>query len=201
MISTLHRCIFTHVPKTGGQSVLRAFGLPMTLADYRDPLPHILHPYGHRRLVLDRQFLDQGYFSSAFVRHPVSRLISGYSYLAAGGINMRDARYRDERLAQYGGDFRAFVEDLPSHLDAVHFRPQRQWLADDAGRMLRVSIGRFEALPQAWSRFAARAGLPAGLPHLNSSRHLDPGTDLDPGTLARIHAAYGDDYEEFGYVD
>lgn len=201
MISTLHRCIFTHVPKTGGQSVLRAFGLPMTLPDYQDPLPHILHPFGHRRLVMERDYLDQGYFSFAFVRHPVSRLISGYSYLAAGGINKRDARYRDERLAQYGGDFRAFVEDLDAHLEAVHFRPQRQWLADDDGHMLRVHVGRFEDLAQSWSRFAARTGLPADLPHVNGSRHLDRREGLNSATLARIHAAYGADYEEFGYVD
>lgn len=162
MISTSHRCVFVHIPKTAGQSVeqvfLDALGLDwqsrgaLLLRRNRNPAlgpPRLAH-------LLARDYVRRGYLSSeefaryfrfAFVRNPWDRVVSFYKYIGRPGEC----------------SFREFVLDrLPGRLwGRMHWfvRPQVDYLFDE-GQSLVDFVGRFESLDSDFSVVAERLGLP-----------------------------------------
>ena len=201
MISHLHRCIFTHVPKTGGKSVLAAFGLPMLGADYDGGLAHIEKPYGHRPLRIEREEPLADYFCFAFVRHPLDRLVSAFFYLDAGGCNRFDAAYRDQHLSVYKGDFLAFVEELERHTNHDHFRPQTWWLTSPEGVLLPDFIGRYETLQADFASIARRIGLETlPLARLNASHRPPAQTCYTEQARRKATEIYNEDFRLLGYT-
>lgn len=202
MISHRHRCIFIHVPKTAGKSVLALFGLPELGRDYVDRLPYIEDPYDHvpAASYVDAPFFRQ-YFKFAVVRNPWDRLVSAFSYLAAGGCNRFDAEYRDRHLARYEGNFQAFVRDLPRFVGHKHFVPQHEFLCDAAGNVLVDEVLRYEELAAGIGRLKVRLHLEgAELPHRNRSRHEPFRRCYTPESWQRVAEVYARDIALFGYA-
>lgn len=199
MISHHHRCVFTHVPKTAGKSVLAAFGLPMLARDYDGHLNYIEDAYGHRPLSSLLHRPEFAYFKFAFVRNPWDRLVSAFHYLDSGGCNAHDRAFRASHLARYRGDFAAFVHDLAGMIDGLHLRPQCHWLCDAKGRVLADFVGRFETVATDFSTVAMRLELPCRLPHLNSSARPCYRELYDRETSAIVHQLYRQDIDSFGY--
>lgn len=204
VISRKHRCVFVHVPKTGGQSVehvfLRSHGLdwktraPLLLRKNPDPSlgpPSLAHltaaeyvGCGH----LSPEEFD-AFFVFAFVRNPWSRLVSEWRY-----------RYQSR-----GIDFRSFVLEAfpePSWSDAsTHVMAQHDFLYDDTGRCLVDFVGRYERLQEDFATVAARVGLEsADLPHVNRSadrgRRKGRGTKTTAAPALPYPAYYDDETRE-----
>ena len=152
MICHKTKCLFIHVPKVAGKSVLSLFGLPLLGRDYNGSLPWIREPYGHARIVnYRRQPWFKDYFKFAFVRNPFDRLVSAFFYLNGGGINEWDRNFADAHLQIYDGDFQRFVlEGLDSVIDHTHFKPQIDWICEPGDDEPMVDfLGRFEELEKA----------------------------------------------------
>jgi hypothetical protein len=201
MISHLHRCIFIHVPKTAGKSILTLFGLPELGVNYKGELTHLEDPYDHipSMRYAPRPYFGE-YFKFAFVRNPWDRLVSAFHYLNAGGANPQDLQFREQYLSAYGGDFRSFVQDLPQFLKAKHFMPQSRLVCDEDGRVLLDFVGRFEALDEGVALIAERTGLRgAAVPHTNASRHGRYTDYYDAATRQRVAEVYARDIRVFGY--
>lgn len=199
MISHKHRCIFTHVPKSAGKSILAAFGLPMLARQYDNSLSYIEAPYGHLPLSRHWGGPEFAYFKFAFVRNPWDRLVSAFHYLDDGGCNRVDAAFRDAYLARYHGDFAAFVHDLGYFVPAQHFRPQVYWLCDTSGALLANFVGRYERLVEDFALVAERLSLPSALPRLNPSEHAHYREYYDQRTCAIVANIYRNDIQTFGY--
>ena len=199
MISHRHRCVFAHVPKTAGKSVIVAFGLPMLAGDYDGRLHYVEDAHGHQPLsgLIDR--LEFEYFKFGFVRNPWDRLVSAFFYLDRGGCNALDQAFRDSRLTPYAGEFRAFVRDLDKLIGFLHLRPQCHWLCDADGRVLADFVGRFETLANDFNAVAMRLGLPCVLSHLNATDHPSYRELYDSETSAVVRRVYRQDIETFGY--
>ena len=69
MINHQYRCIFIHIPKTGGKSVHRFFGT--NWQDHKD-----ISRYAEE--LTPETFTS--YYKFAVVRNPWNRLVSGYNY-------------------------------------------------------------------------------------------------------------------------
>lgn len=202
MISHRHRCIFIHVPKTAGKSLLTLFGLPVMGRDYRGELEHIEDPYDHIPVTryAGRPYFDE-YFKFAIVRNPWDRVVSAFHYLDAGGANALDARFRQEHLAEYEGDFARFVDDLPRVLKTRHFMPQTRLVCDEDGRILVDYLGRFENLAATVDLVAERCGLgEVTLPYTNASRHAPYQEYYDDATRRRVAEVYARDVRLLGYA-
>lgn len=201
MISHKHKCIFVHVPKTAGKSILGLFGLPEFGKDYVNRYDYIDHPYDHRPLFTycERDYFEE-YFKFAFVRNPWDRAVSTFLYLLRGGSNDQDARFRDQYLAKYTGSFEAFVQDLPAFLDTKFFAPQFVWVCDTEARPIVDFVGRFENLQQDLIAIGRRIAIdPSALSHRNVTEHghfRDYYTDNSRELVAR---AYAKDLALFGY--
>jgi len=202
VISHQHRCIFVHVPKTAGKSVLAEFGLPEHGRDYRQRMGHIEAPYDHHpiREYQGRPWFDE-YFKFGFVRNPWDRVVSAFFYLDAGGANAADAAFRAEHLAAFDGRFDLFVEGLPRLLEHKHLRPQTHWLTGADHRLAVDFVGRYERFSDDLALVCDRLGLGCGTPaHRNPSEHRDYRSYYDPVLVRQVAALYATDIEMFGYT-
>lgn len=200
MISHQHECIFTHVPKTGGKAVQAVFGLPLRRKEYDGRLGHIAEAFKHAPISLYRDRPEFRYFKFAFVRNPWDRLVSAFFYLDAGGCNEHDEKFRAIHLARYGGDFTAFVRDLPRHLEARHFRPQTDWLCDADDGLLPDFVGRFETIDRDFAIVANRLSIASRLPVMNQSLHAPYREAYDAVSREIVAEVYRRDIEMFGYA-
>jgi hypothetical protein len=173
-----YRCVFVHVPKTGGISVehvfLRLVGLtwdtrePLLLRANDDPAkgpPRLAHlkstEYVSCGYLSQEQF--ETYFKFSFVRNPWDRMVSEYKYR---GHPMR----------------MSFKTWLLGHLPPpgftdhyCHLVPQHEFIYDGEGRLLVDFVGRFESLQADFDAVCERLGIPrAFLPHENRSLETAP---------------------------
>ena len=185
MISHQHRCIFIHIPKVAGSSIVRFFdtacpqiapdSLPFDPNDkdkFRPPPPHLrASDYVRYGLATKAQF--DSYFKFAFVRNPFARLVSEYRY----------------RLLARKYDFTTWVtKEFPRpgwNDQYCHILPQYDFVYDDDGSLLVDFVGRFENLRTDFEQVCQKLKVPCGtLPRTNFSasvwrRHRGEGwTDM-----------------------
>lgn len=166
MISHAHQCIFVHIPKVAGTSIIDVFSndaQPESLSvDFRQhafipPPPHLpaLH-YLKYGLVTQQQFDD--YFKFSFVRNPWDRLVSEYKY----------------RRHPQNYCFKDFLfKHFPSPAwndEYCHVIPQYDFLFDDQGHQMVNFIGRYEHLADDFHHVCEVLSISqSNLPHKNRS--------------------------------
>ncbi len=167
------RCIYVHIPKTAGESIISYFlGL---LGDNVQTREKLLLFYNknpqHGPAILTHltaaEYLQHGFVNStefssffkfAFVRNPWDRLVSEYKF----------------RGYPWLFDFKSFLFKhfpRPGQADPyLHVKPQYDYLHDRDGRLLADFVGRFERLKEDFSAVCRRLGFcDHTLPHINSS--------------------------------
>ncbi|MCI5207272.1 MAG: hypothetical protein D3910_00405 [Candidatus Electrothrix sp. ATG2] len=174
MISHKNKCIFIHIPKvagtslisllrdTGNTAVTKEKNIPFSFDFNRidPPSPHLKAidyiKYGYTTA---DEF--NSYFKFAFVRNPWDRIVSEYKY------RRHPARY----------DFKTFLFHhfpQPSWTDAYcHVIPQYYFLYDDSNKCLVDYVGRFENLESDFRKVCHSLNLPElKIPHKNKSLSL-----------------------------
>lgn len=131
---------------------------------------------------------NQPILTVAFVRHPLSRIVSVYNHLIV------DQEYPtfDAIGFEHGMGF----EDFCEHLLALDIHDCDKHLQLQASQMDKVPhvgevwIGRVDQLEQHWQDFLAFTGLHcAGVPHYNKRAYLTPWTGYYSVNLAKMVAA------------
>lgn len=173
MICHPYRCVFIHIPKTGGISVEHVFlslvGLtwdtraPLLLRGNDDPSkgpPRLAHLKGSEYVSLGYLGPEQfdAYFKFSFVRNPWDRMVSEYKYR---GHPMR-MPFKTWLLRHL---------PPPGFTDAYcHLIPQYEFIYDADGRLLADFVGRYESLQADFDRVCERLGIEkTPLPHENRS--------------------------------
>lgn len=187
-----HNCVFIHVPKCAGSSICSA------LFDGNGPghLPYYWY---------QQQFPEHctRSFKFAFVRDPLERAYSAYTYLRTHPNGTRDLQAHT--LTSSYRDFDQFAAHWlhPDNLRRqLHFAPQTDFLVDEVGRMSMDFIGRQEHLVRDFHYLCERLGVSAALPHLNASqdRRREPARQFcSLRTRQLVQRAYERDYEVLGY--
>src|SRR4051812_27200363 len=155
-------------------------------------------------------------FKFAFVRHPVDRLLSLYSYAhkLAEGTPMtpeeqaaldRDGtlpdrppyRYKAVRAALKSKSFSDFALHPLTWQDAGS-QPQWESVCDSAGKLIVDFIGKVETIQDDWARITTQLGLEAELEVRNASGGRSV-SQLTPQALAMVRERYAKDFELFGY--
>lgn len=205
MISHRYRCIFIHIPKTGGTSIEDVIWPgPRSEAElwmgFVKPFRNKYQTGGLQHLKA-RQIREEvgaeafaSYFKFAIVRNPWDKVISQWSYL---------------RLRKDLQDYLGVSADAPlgRYLDAisgsdhVQVMPQADFILDENDRPLVDMIGRFETLEADAGRVFERIGLTdVMLPHTTrSTRDRDYRIYFDDETRQRVAELYGRDIARFGY--
>lgn len=205
MISHRHKCIFIHIPKTGGSSINPLLwpgkrteaDLWMGFVDrFRNKyqtggLQHLLARYVREEVGSE---VFASYFKFAFVRNPFDRLVSQYAYLS------QRADLREYLQVPEGTPFRDYVR-IVEDSDHVQVKPQIEFTHDVDGTQLVDFIGRFERYEEGFNHVMTVLGLPdLQLPHNNQSvRERDYRQYYDDETAEIVAVRYAADLAAFGY--
>lgn len=184
-----YHCIFIHIPKTAGSSVLYSL--------FGEPSRHV--PYFVYQRTNPGKF--GRYFKFAFVRNPWDRLVSSYFYLRNGGSGGEDKDWSDRNLVRYP-DFRSFVHGWVNEQNVMtwrHFVPQSYYVLDRNGAMMLDFLGRYERLAEDFRHIADRLGRNVAIKAMNASEHAPYSSYYDEETSAIVRRVYARDIEAFGY--
>ena len=196
-ISMRKRILFIHIPKTGGQSINKALGVPN---HSHLPLhnPHTFSLYQESTLCF------------SVVRNPLKRAESLYNWY-------RDFQYYPKRkrrpenialaLMARKFDINQFWDaiDIPYISRATHiFRPQEWFLREISnvpGVCGEVKILRYESLTDDWQRLRKLSGnkLPESIPWQNASGIKGDKQVLSGESRQRVIDLYRDDFKRFNY--
>jgi len=201
MMNHQYRCIFIHIPKTGGKSVQRFFGT--NWQDHKDISRYAreLEPHVFTK-----------YYKFAVVRNPWDRLVSDYNYQKKKGSQADHSLFiHDER-----GNKRSFNEWLeavvsdpfccePTQWGAdvsqgIHrWSPQVDWISIN-GKIAVDRVLRMENLQRDFAELGCILGLPSReLPCYNWRSHRHYSYYHNESTRRVVEKYYAKDIETFGY--
>jgi hypothetical protein len=145
-----NNCVFIHVPRSAGTSILRALGKKK---GGRDHLPWYVYYSANPR------YFKQAY-KFAFVRNPWSRVFSAYSYLKSGGNNCDDLV-----VAKMINKYKDFDDFVVNGLGRGYFRnhllfiPQSEFVLNGDGSLAVNFLGRYERLDEDFSFVAKQLSI------------------------------------------
>jgi hypothetical protein len=207
MISHVHRCIFVHIPKTGGTSIenivwprpeQRTSGdLWMGFIDkYHNKyqtggLQHLLARHIRTEIGTAR---FEGYFKFTVVRNPWDKAVSQYAYMS----ERQDLR---EFIGMREGDsFKRYLELIGTR-GHVQWEPQLAFVNDLDGNSIVDYVGRFERFSESVRHVLDRIGVDCPqIPHEARSKREPYQTYYDRESMEMVGSLYKADIEAFGYT-
>jgi len=173
MICHQYKCVYVHIPKTGGQSIERVFMDLLGLTwETRAPLllrindrpevgpPRLAHLKAEQYVrfnYLSQEAFDD-YFKFAFVRNPWGRMVSIYKFM---GFDKK-IDFKPFLL----GMFKKYIFEQQNWFVG----PQSDFVYSREGELLVDFLGRFEDLEHGFDYVCEQIGIPATiLPHINQS--------------------------------
>ena len=208
MISSAHKFIFVHVPKTGGNSIQTLLE-PVsddrrTVVAHQDGIERFdvigpVTPRKHTTLAEYASLLGDGFRSMRVVvgcRHPLDRLVSAYFsphrwFVESGGKwQSREPHW----------DLDRFMQMVQETVPAANF------LRIDGEVRVPDFVIRFENLQDDFDRFVATAAIPiadTSLPHRNrgvATAFLEEAIRRDNRVLQMVERVYREDFDLFGYA-
>ena len=205
IVSHRHRFVFFAVPRTGTHAVREALQSCLGDEDWQQqsltaqarlPVPALAQVgHGHLTLRQVRAHLPEtvwrDYFKFAIVRNPYDRFVS-----ACAMLNRRNPDYsgRETAFMKRAIRFRRFQQ-------RALIRPQRQLLADAAGKLGMDFIGRYETLQQSFAEACRRIGITEQpLVRSNTTDHRDYATYYDDELANLVTDFYRPDFNSFDYA-
>jgi len=189
-----HQCIFIHIPKTAGTSVLSVLMQGNVLRDHA--------------VFSDFQTVDpvsfQSYFKFCFVRNPYDRAVSCYEYLKKGGNGGGDLYYKD-LIEQKFPTFDDFVLNYLNK-DIIHqhvlFKPQYLFIYNYKSELQVDYIGKFEDIEEDFKYISEKIFLQKKLPDLNKSSKKNY-MEYYSNSLVKekVNWLYSKDFELLGYTN
>lgn len=183
-----YKCIFIHIPKTAGTSILAALGHTFGRSHDEWYLYQYANPYRFDR-----------YFKFAVIRQPEDRFRSTISYLLDGGNqsqeDMTPKNFIINASDREQGDYTTILE--PSTLFNYRiFRPQHTFIFDQDGNAKVDKCINLDDLSAAWPGVATFLGAGIDLPRRNQSQIKDDKKiTFNDETLEMLRHVYKKDFE------
>lgn len=191
-----HKCVFIHICKTGGSSVVTALHKGVN-APPDHQLPHD---------IIERlPDIWREYFTFAFVRNPWDRFVSAFLYnTRRGKAKGSKAKGIEKILPRYNYNFNKFMSIHGNEriLKSFQFRPQTTWLWSRNGKPLDYNfIGRYERLQEDFNFICEQIGLEeTQLIHRNASPNRKHYTEYyNNKTKKIVENLYKTEIEYFNY--
>ena len=209
-LSHKHKCLFIHIPKTGGTSIETALGIfgnwkienlntlfglinseKLNTFNYKSNfLQHLTYTECQKTITIPKD-----YTSFSFVRNPWDKLVSIYSnpdnnlieYSKSKNINLREL------------SFSKFIEII-HELNHIHLEHQHTFIYDQQNRRQVDFLGRFEVFHQDFNKLCKELGIKPDLPHTNKSNHKQYRDYYTHKTKIIVSQFYEQDIDLFNYT-
>lgn len=190
MINHKYKCIFIHIPKTGGttiENILRGNKTPESQGST------------HRKIAFyKRTYLSdfKSYYKFACVRNPWDRLVSAFFYMSSGGNQSK----WDKSVAQeWGKDFKSFVKNINTLKNNIFLKPQIMFT--HVNELLSVDhVMRFESFESETKKITSQLNIPINeIYKVRESKHNHYTEYYDNKTREIVAEKYAKDIECFGY--
>lgn len=180
---------FIHIPKTGGQSIIRMF-------DFETDISHF---YGHFSLnQLENKINLKDFFKFSFVRNPFERLLSDFSFRPKNG-----PFFQTIKLKKY--TFDCFVHKLYEYqlINLTHFDTEKanlnpQYTFFENENKLDF-LGRFENFTNDLQSLLQRYNIKKPLCHANKTNHTNYKNYYTLSTKKIVESMYEEDLNKFNY--
>lgn len=189
---TKNKCIFVHIPKAAGTSVLQALSGKNV---------HIQRDHCNLREFrsANRELYNE-YFKFAFVRHPLDRIYSSYRYLMGGGNKMGNIAL-SKYLTKNHNTFNSFINDyldVEKILTQVLFKPQFSFFCNELLEPQLDFLGKYENINNDFEVVRKKLGLQQKLKSANVSE-VKSSIEIDNSAVEKIFSLYRTDFELFDY--
>ncbi len=187
-ISAQYKCIFVHIPKTGGTSIEHALGMYQLNGERGQQ--------DHRTIAKIKEDLSEeqfeSYFKFSFVRNPWARVVSWYRNVMRDPLHQKELEIENPHLT-----FRDFLHHY-HHSWAL--REQLYWLKDEKGQIPLNFIGRFEQLQQDFAIVCQKLNMQNKiLPNLLASEPCEYVSFYDEKLRDAVASRYAEDIAYFNY--
>jgi len=184
MIDKEHKCIFVHIPKTGGTSITNAL--------------NIKH-HNHKMAKELKQENDDwnDYFSFSVVRNPWDRMVSLYFYYKN---NNEYSNYKIKNdIPSTFSDFIYEFNEKKRNWYTIFYQQQADWLYDDEQNLLVNQICRFENYKEDVEKIFKKLNIKKKLLHERRSVHEHYKTYYNEETINIVKNLFEKDIILFGY--
>ena len=189
-----YKCIFFHIPKTGGMAVAEGIFNGKIIGDHRG-----VEIY---KRLFKKKFYS--YFKFSFVRNPWSRLLSAYNFLIDGGLHESDQKWAEQNIMKFK-NFEDFVLNWvnPKNVQlGIHFIPQYQFIIDIYGKQSVDYIGKQESLNEDFKKICSILEISnANLNYINTGKKIDDyRVFYTKKTQDIVRKVYKKDIKLFNYI-
>ena len=209
-VSNEHKCLFIHIPKTGGTSIEASlkvsgdwkvenintlFGLIKSkyIKDFAfksNFLQHLTYEQVQKVTYIDNKFT-----SFSFVRNPWDKMVSIYSNADNNlietasklGINIKDLSFNE------------FIEKT-EFIEHIHLEHQYKFVCNREDEIIVDFIGKFESLNSDFNKLCKIVNMNLALPHKNKSVHAHYRSYYNNKTKSMVYKRYKKDIELFKYT-
>jgi len=189
-----HRCIFIHIPKAAGTSVLKVLAGKKINRDHCSY--NIFYQASRKKF--------KYYYKFCFVRNPYTRLRSVYQYLKTGGNGKNDLELQNIIMDRFSTFDEFILEFLDK--DLIHqmslLKPQYAFVCNYKYDLMVDFCGRFENLHDDFSIVCKNLNIKEDLPKLNKTDYESSDKEralFSREVLDKINYLYEKDFEIFGY--
>ena len=206
MISNKYRCIFVHIPKTGGSSIEKIIWSPAERTIENLWMGFIKPHYNkYQTGGLQHLFASHiaqevsaecfnSYYKFSMIRNPFDKIISQYKYMSSRS-DLRDfiGMQEPDSFAQY--------LDLIAKKKHVQWDQQYKFIVDEHGELMVNDILRFENFNNEVSALFNRLKIPFNnIPHENKSSQRKKTTSYYcKETYQQVAEMYSADFKRFNY--
>lgn len=206
-ISHQHKIIFIHIPKAGGSSVEKAFGLyGANNRGDNAPDPDILYGLENGRALQHLTALEiknrisqevwEEYFKFSLTRNPFDKLVSEYFWRLK---KLKKNRLPDISFSEFIDQFLwPAINNSTNDVLADHFKPQTEFVFDQ-DRLLVDFVGKLENFSEDFKIVCQKIGIKIKPPHLNKTKHQDYQKYYDQSTKEMVSRIYQKDLNNFNY--
>jgi len=184
MINKEHKCIFVHIPKTGGTSIIKALDMKRTT---------------HKTAKELKEEYDEwdDFFSFSIVRNPWDRMVSIYFHFKR--VNEKPIIKKKVDIPSTFSDFIYEFNEKKIKFNTILYQQQADWIYDDNQNLLVNQIYKFENYSDEVEKIFNKLGIKKKLTHERRTIHEHYSTYYAEETINIVKNLFEKDIILFGY--